>query len=49
MIFYNHTRGEAVSYTTREGGEHMPITITFHVFKYTITICVKSKSRHSAK
>jgi len=27
----------------------MPITLTFHVFGITITICVKSNNRHSAK
>jgi hypothetical protein len=27
----------------------MPITLTFHIFGYTITITVKSRNRHSAK
>ena len=27
----------------------MPITITFHIFRYTITLTVKSRTRHSAK
>jgi len=27
----------------------MPITLTFHVWKYTITVTVKSRNRHSAK
>ena len=27
----------------------MPITLTFHIFGYTITVTVKSRNRHSAK
>ena len=27
----------------------MPITLTFHVLKWTVTIRVKSRNRHSAK
>ena len=42
-------RQAVVSYTTRKGVKHMPITITFHVFTYTITITVKQNRRHSAK
>ena len=32
-----------------KGGEAMPITFTFHVLTYTITITVKQNRRHSAK
>ena len=39
---------QAVGYTTRKGVKHLPITITFHVFIYTITITVK-QNRHSGK
>ena len=42
-------RRQAVCHTTREGGEVMPITLTFHVLNWTITIRVKSRNRHSAK
>jgi len=27
----------------------MPITLTFHVFGFTVTVRVKSDNRHSAK
>ena len=30
-------------------GVAMPITLTFHIFGYTVTITVKSRDRHSAK
>ncbi len=34
-----------------KGGDHMPITLTFHICNITITIRIKVKSnnRHSAK
>ena len=32
-----------------EGGVSMPITLTFHVKQFTVTITVKSGNRHSAK
>ena len=30
-----------MAYTTRKGGDSMPLTITFHVFGYVFTIRVK--------
>ncbi len=36
------------AFTTRKGVKRMPLTITFHVFTYTITITVK-QNRHSGK
>lgn len=32
-----------------KGSEPMPITLTFHVLFWTVTIRVKSRNRHSAK
>ena len=32
-----------------KGGVHMPITLTFHIREWTVTIQVKSRNRHSAK
>lgn len=32
-----------------KGGEAMPITLTFHILIWTVTIHVKSRNRHSAK
>ena len=37
------------SATSPKGGVAMPITLTFHIFGYTVTITVKSRNRHSAK
>ena len=33
----------------RKEVKHMPITLTVHIGRFTITICVKSRNRHSAK
>lgn len=49
MVQFWQARGEAVSYTTREGGERMPITLTIHIFGYTVTIRVKKQNRHPAR
>ena len=35
--------------STRKGGEHMPITLTFHVYGITVTVTLKRDKRHSAK
>ena len=35
--------------TSPKGGEHMPITLTFHVRGLTVTVQVKRDNRHSAK
>jgi len=42
---------QAVGHHTPRGGDGMPITITLHVFGFTITVRVnrKSDNRHSAK
>ena len=40
---------QAVSHTTRKGVMVMPITLTFHILYWTVTIRVKSRNRHSAK
>ncbi len=32
-----------------KGGEAMPITVTFHIFGYVVTIKVKSENRHPAR
>ena len=40
---------QAVCHTTQEGVMVMPITLTFHVLKWTVTIRVKSRNRHSGK
>ena len=32
-----------------KGGESMPITLTFHVLGFTITVTVKSKNRHPGR
>ena len=37
------------SVTSPKGGVAMPITLTFHILGYTITVTVKSRNRHSAK
>lgn len=33
----------------RKGGEAMPITLTFHVLSWTVTIKVKSRNRHPGR
>ena len=33
----------------RKGGDKMPITITFHIFGFTVTIRIKGRNRHSAQ
>ena len=38
---------QAVSYTTRKGVLSMRITL--HIGRFTVTIIVKSRNRHSAK
>ena len=40
---------QAVYHTTLKGVMVMPITLTFHVLYWTVTIRVKSRNRHSAK
>ena len=40
---------QAVYHTTQKGVMVMPITLTFHVLNWTITIKVKSRNRHSGK
>ena len=45
----NRISGRRLAITLQIGGDIMPITLTFHVFHYTITVTVKSKNRHSAK
>ena len=49
-------KGEGVAKTLKavpplsdKGGVYMPITLTFHILGYTITVTVKSRNRHSAK
>ena len=42
-------RTKAVSHTTRKGVRHMPITLTLHIGKYTVTLTVKRTSRHPAR
>ena len=32
-----------------KGGMYMPITITFHLFGFTVTIRITCRNRHSAK
>ena len=32
-----------------EGGEHMPIIITIHIFGLSVTVKIKMQNRHSAK
>ena len=34
---------------TPKGGDMMPITLTFHILRWTVTIKVKSGNRHSGK
>ena len=41
------TKRQAVSYTIPKGGGAMRITL--HIGRFTVTIIVKSKDRHSAK
>ena len=40
---------QAVCHTTQKGVMVMPITLTVHIGKFTITITVKSGNRHSGK
>ena len=46
-----HESVKRLAYTLRKEVKLMPITLTFHVFGYTITLKVtkKSNNRHSAK
>ena len=43
------TTAGGLAHTTRKGGDLMPLTITFHIFGYVVTIRVKCENRHSAK
>ena len=40
---------QAVGHTTREGVRLVPITLTFHIFGYVVTIRVKSENRHPGR
>ena len=44
-----HTTAGGLAHTTRKGGDLMPLTITFHIFGYVVTIRVKCETRHSDK
>ena len=44
-----HKNGGRLWLHLRKGGGKMPITLTFHIFGYTVTIRIKARSRHSAK
>ena len=46
MSWALHER-QAVGYTTRKGV--LPMRITLHIGRFTVTIIVKSRNRHSAK
>ena len=39
----------AGSHATPKGGDKMPITLTFHVLFWTVTIRVKSRNRHPGR
>ena len=43
------TRRRAGSHATPKGGDKMPITLTFHVLFWTVTIRVKSRNRHPGR
>ena len=49
MLYCDQARGEAVSYTTRKGGEAMRLTITLTLRKLMFQLIVHSRNRHSAK
>jgi hypothetical protein len=46
-----HESVKRLAIILRKGVKLMPITLTFHVFGYTITVRIKTKSdnRHSGK
>ena len=46
-----HESVKRLAYTLRKGVKLMPITLTFHLFGFTVTVRIKTKSnnRHSAK
>ena len=46
-----HLSVTRLAYTLRKGVKLMPITLTFHLFGFTVTVRIKTKSynRHSAK
>ena len=41
--------GRRFSHILRKEVRPMPITITLHIFGYTVTIRIKGRNRHSAK
>ena len=41
--------GRLFSHILRKEVRPMPITITLHIFGYTVTIRIKGRNRHSAK
>ena len=45
---YGAAQRQAVSHIPGKGGEAMPITITLHIFGFTVTIRIKGKNRHRA-
>ena len=44
----NYTAG-GVSVSSEREVRDMPITITFHIFGFTVTVRIKGRNRHSAK
>ena len=46
-----HESVKRLAYTLRKEVKLMPITLTFHLFGFTVTVRIKTKSnnRHSAK
>ena len=47
MVVTGAAQRQAVGYTTRKGV--LPMRITLHIGRFTVTIIVKSRNRHSAK
>lgn len=41
--------GRRFGYSNPKGGGEMPMTFTFHVYGFTVTVRVKRDNRHSDK
>ena len=45
----SYTAGGFVPVSSDKEVRDMPITITFHIFGFTVTVRIKGRNRHSAK
>jgi hypothetical protein len=49
MVSSGAAKAAGGSSHTPKGGDILPITLTFHILRWTVTIHVKSKDRHPGR